>query len=128
MNRRKWQLVYYEVSEKDIPVKDFIDRLDEREQGKVFAWIKQLAEHGPNLPRPYADYLRDDIHELRIKISGNNERIIYVLAHYLPKHTKKVPDEDIELARQRKVAFLQRYKTKEALIQELRKRGCLCVV
>jgi hypothetical protein len=45
--------------------------------GKVIAWIDKLQEMGPLLPRPYADILRDGIHELRIKVSRNQVRTLY---------------------------------------------------
>ncbi len=136
MDKRKWQLVYYELADESVPVKDFIDGLDELEQAKAFNWMRSLGEKGPTFPRPYADYLRDGIYELRLKLSGDNERILYffcfkdfiVLTHQPTKHTKKVPDGDIEIALQRKTNFYKQYKTKEELIKALRKKGCLCVV
>lgn len=129
-------MVYYEMADESVPVKEFIDGLDELEQAKAFNWMRALGEHGPTLPRPYADYLRDGIYELRLKLSGDNERILYffcfkdfiVLAHQLTKRTKRVPDGDIKIASQRKADFCKQYKTKEGLIKALRKKGCLCVV
>jgi hypothetical protein len=32
--QRKWQLVYYEMAGGNFPVKDFIDRMDDPDQGK----------------------------------------------------------------------------------------------
>jgi hypothetical protein len=32
---------------------------------------------GPTLPRPYADLLKDGIHELRIRLSGDHIRMLY---------------------------------------------------
>lgn len=41
------------------------------------SWISILEENGPILPRPYADLLRNEIHELRVKLSGSQVRILY---------------------------------------------------
>ena len=67
---------------------------------------------GHDLRRPMADYLRDGIHELRIRHGHVNYRILYffhgqavaILAHGLTKEDE-VPDADIERAIQRKEAF-----------------------
>jgi phage-related protein len=76
--------------------------------------LGQLAEQGHALRRPAAEYLRDDIYELRIRYGSVNYRILYffhgrtiaVLAHGLTKE-KDVPDRDIDLAVARKDAFMK---------------------
>jgi phage-related protein len=72
---------------------------------------------GPILPRPYADILEEGIHELRIKLSGNQIRILYffcyknfiVLAHAIQKTTDKVPKSEIKKAQKYREDFLKRY-------------------
>jgi len=44
---------------------------------KIFSVFYYLEKQGPNLPRPYTDLLEDGIHELRIKLSGEQIRILY---------------------------------------------------
>jgi phage-related protein len=76
-----------------------------------------LEIHGPNLPRPYADLLEDGIHELRIKLSGEQIRIIYffcykefiILTHAFRKHTDKVPKNEIAKAKNCRNDFLSRF-------------------
>jgi phage-related protein len=88
-----------------------------------------LEEHGPQLPRPYADILRDGIHELRIKMSGDQSRVLYfftykdiiVLTHPFTKHTSKVPKEEIEKAILIRADFLRRFSKREALNEILKK-------
>ncbi len=76
-----------------------------------------LQEHGINLHRPFADTLEDGIHELRMKITGNQVRVLYffcfkdiiVLTHDFVKTTAKVPVREIALAKKYRQDFLKRY-------------------
>ena len=80
------------------------------------AWIDELEKQGPQLPRPYADLLEDGIHELRIKLSGDQVRIIYffcfrdiiVLTHAFIKHSDKVPSSELVKAKRFREDFLKR--------------------
>lgn len=73
---------------------------------------------GHELRRPSADYLRDGIYELRAKHRNVQYRILYffngkdiaVLGHSIVKKTSAVPNQDIELAIQRKKKFEQNPK------------------
>ena len=95
-----WKVKYYRDLENNCEVKDCINKLNLKQQAKVLAWIDLLEEEGPTLPRPFADFLREGIHELRIKVSGNQIRILYffvfqnyiILTHALIKTQSKVPD------------------------------------
>lgn len=79
---------------------------------KCRAAITRLALLGHELRRPEADYLRDGIHELRIRVGSVNYRLLYffhgrtisVLAHGLTKEAD-VPATDINRAITRKTAF-----------------------
>lgn len=65
----------------------------------------RLEAFGYELRRPFADVLRDGIHELRFRIGTVQYRVLYsfhgqnavVLSHGLTKESK-VPDRDIDLA------------------------------
>ena len=75
-----------------------------------------LEEQGPQLPRPYADILIDGIHELRVKLSVDQVRILYffcyknfiVLTNWFTKNTEKVPIHEIEKAKKLRNDFIQR--------------------
>ncbi len=62
-----------------------------------------LKEHGINLHRPFADILEGGIHELRMKLSGDQTRILYffcyrdyiILTHDFVKTSDKVPMKDV---------------------------------
>lgn len=120
---RNYKVLYYETEDKKSYIKDFIDSLDILEKVKVMSWIQLLEEKGALLPRPYADLLEDGIHELRIKISGAQERILYffcyqdfiVLTHNFTKNTAKVPKVEIKKAQKLRADFLNRYRNKKLL-------------
>jgi phage-related protein len=97
------------------PVLDWLRQLrqkDRRGYAKCVVRIQRLAEEGHALRRPEADYLRDGIHELRVRQGRVNYRILYffhgqnavILAHGLTKESE-VPESEIERARRRKAAF-----------------------
>ena len=115
-----WKVVYYRDLEDKCEIDDFLNALKSSQQAKILAWIDLLEQEGPTLPRPFADFLRDGIHELRIKISGNQIRIIYffifqdyiILTHPFVKSQKKVPDNEINKALKINNEFRKRFKDK----------------
>src|SRR4030065_694386 len=76
--RRKWHILYYETAGGKCLIQDFIDSRKGRDQAKIFSWLALLEEHGANLPRPYSDILTEGVHELRIKLSGEQVRMLYL--------------------------------------------------
>lgn len=93
----------------------FQEWLDEIEVVKPDAYAKCLASllrlesQGYELRRPTADYLRDDIYELRFRVVKVQYRVLYffngqntvMLSHGLTKESK-VPAGDIDAAVARK--------------------------
>jgi phage-related protein len=76
--------------------------------------IELLKQEGNSLRRPYADSLRDGIHELRGKFRSVQYRILYffhestaVLSHGFIKKKAKIPDREIDLALARKENYLR---------------------
>ncbi len=126
--KSQWQVIYYETETGKSFVEDFIEAQNIRNQAKILNLISLLEEKGSNLPRPYADLLSDGIHELRIKISGDQSRILYffcfqkyiVLTNTFIKTTDKVPSAEINKANQYRNDFLKRFTKKdlEAAINE----------
>jgi phage-related protein len=91
--------------------------LDDRRQvsakarDKCIVRVERLSEQGHELRRPDADYLRDDIYELRAKLGRVNYRMLYffhdrgaVLTHGFTKEDQ-VPDREIDLAISRRELF-----------------------
>ncbi len=118
---KRWKVVYYETKNNTSPVEDFINSLPTNNRLKVMAFLEVLQEQGPNLPRPYADILKDGIHELRVKLTGNQYRVLYffcyehyiVLTNAFQKNTSAVPETEIKLAKNFRDDFLSRTTLKD---------------
>jgi len=89
-------------------VREFLGELDKKPRAKVLRLIGYLQQHGPNLPRPYADALRDKIRELRVPYGKLQWRMLYffdgkrvVVTQGFLKKTWDVPDDEIERALRR---------------------------
>lgn len=114
---RQWKVLFYKTIEGNCSVQDFLDSLKQKERAKAAAWISLLQENGINLHRPFADVLEDGIHELRMKITGDQIRVLYffcfrvyiVLTHDFVKNTDKVPLREIAHAKKCRTDFLNRY-------------------
>ena len=72
-----WHVLYYETGAGECPVQEFIDSRKTRDQAKILGLVSLLQQEGPTLPRPYADLLEDGIHELRLRLSGDQVRVFY---------------------------------------------------
>lgn len=109
-------VAFYQEKDGDAPV---VEWLKELRQTNVKAFIKcraaltRLALLGHELRRPEADFLRDGIHELRIRMGSVNYRLLYffherticVVAHGCTKEDV-VPPADINRTIARKSAFI----------------------
>lgn len=101
----------------------FIDSVNKKNQAKILALIGVLEEHGINLHRPYTDILRDGIHELRLKLSGSQVRVLYffryqkyiILTHTFVKTTGRVPNQEIEKAIRYRNDFFKRFNEKKIM-------------
>ena len=111
----KIEVVFYKEGDGSVPLLDWLNavkRHEKRVYAKCLVRIGLLESEGHELRRPLSDYLRDGIHELRVRFGTTNYRILYffsgqtvaVLAHGLAKE-EKVPEKDIELALVRKGRF-----------------------
>jgi len=103
------------------PASEFLEACSPAHQIKVLHFLELLEETGPTLPRPYADILREGIHELRIKLSGEQVRLLYffcfetfiVLYQALRKHTSAVPEHFIRDTLQYRHDFMGKTKKEE---------------
>ena len=101
-----YKVIYYTNKRGDCPVEDFIDSLPAKIRGKVFKWLELLEEKGPDLPRPYADTLRDKIRELRVPYGNLQIRLLYffwkgrviVVTHGFLKKGRQTAGPEIERA------------------------------
>lgn len=108
----KTTVVFYQDDPGTVPVLDWLDSLPTKALDKCRVRIERLRDWGHELRRPEADFLRDGIYELRVRLGTTNYRMLYffhgriaaVLAHGLVKEDE-VPNREIELAIWRKLKF-----------------------
>lgn len=108
------KLIFYREEDGTVPMLDWLDGLIAKAQDKCRIRLERLEELGYELRRPEADYLRDDVYELRVSHLGINYRMLYffhgttavVISHGLVKERVVAPRE-IALAIRRRKKFLQ---------------------
>jgi phage-related protein len=104
-------VVFFMDEERMCPLLAWLDHLPPKAQDKCIVRIERLRELGHELRRPEADFLRDDIYELRTSFQSVNYRMLYffhqqtaVISHGLTKQ-KQVPEREIELALRHRKLF-----------------------
>lgn len=106
---------FYENGD-EIPVKEFLDSLDDKMRAKFLMEIKLLEEKGNQLREPYSKPLGDGIFELRAKVGTDISRVLYffyyegriILTHGFVKKTQKTPPSEFLKAKQYKKDFIER--------------------
>jgi len=109
--------IYYQDAKGYKPVKEFINKFDEKTKAKILARVTFLEEHWHEARRPFVDKIDKDLYELRVEFAWNNIRVIYaymfknyiVLLHGFQKKTDKIPENDKLRARKRMIDFQIRY-------------------
>jgi phage-related protein len=99
------RVVFYQDEDGTVPLLDWFDTLPENAADKCRIKIERLRELGHELRRPEADYLRDGIYELRVRLGTVNYRMLYffhrnfaaVVSHGLVKE-QRVPPKEIDRA------------------------------
>ncbi len=66
----KYRVVFFCEEDGFCPLIAFLDTIPKKAITKCYVRLERLQEHGNNLRRPDADYLRDGIYELRIGLNG----------------------------------------------------------
>jgi len=110
----KVQVLFYAEEDGSAPVDLWLEKLPKKVQAKGINRIFRLEEQGHELKRPEADYLQDDIYELRWSWQNVNYRILYffygreavILAHGLTKEDI-IPKGDLNIAVKRKQMYLK---------------------
>ncbi len=100
-----------------VPVQEFLSFMQEGIRQKFYRYLEQLELLGPQLGRPYADKVRDNLYEFRIRFGSDNIRILYffmnrdvvILTHAFKKDQQRLLENDIQLAERRRNDFLRRY-------------------
>ena len=104
------ELILYLEDDGTVPLVEWLDGLIPKAQDKC---LVRLEEYGHEFRRPEADYLGNDIYELRTKHLGVNYRMLYffhgnkVLAasHGFSKQEARGPKQEIDRAIRRMTEF-----------------------
>src|SRR5882724_3485481 len=107
------EVVYYQEDEATVPTAIWLAKLPAKALRKCLARLERLEQLGHELRRPEADYLRDEIYELRASYNRVHYRMLYffhgraavVVSHGLTKEQAVRPRE-IESAILRKQRFM----------------------
>jgi len=108
----KIELILYKGEDNTVPFINWLRNLTPKPRDKCIIKIERLRDHGHELRRPEADYLRDGIYELRVRFGTVNYRMLYffygtaavVVSHGVIKEDK-IPPVDIDKAVARKRRF-----------------------
>ena len=106
----KWEVEYYQDSQGNIPVQDFILRQSDKVKAKILKFIDLLEDLNLSLGQPYVEKLADsDVWELKVRHGSNYYRILYfatsgrkfILLHAFLKKTDTTPKNEIKIAEAR---------------------------
>lgn len=103
------EVFFYREDDGAVPLLDWLGALPVKVQRKCDDRLNLLEQMGHELRRPHADYLRDDIYELRVRVGNVQYRMLYfffgagvaVVSHGTVKE-RAVPPVEIERAIERK--------------------------
>jgi phage-related protein len=117
----KYQVVFFEKENGEVPVEDFIDSLDVKMAAKVYRLLVMISENGPELREPYSKHLDDGIFELRAKVGSNITRILYfffigrkvVVTNGFVKKTQHTPKVEIGLAKTYRREYIEREESQD---------------
>jgi len=112
------QAVYYRAPDGSEPVDEFIEHLSAKRQAVLDNQIDRLnmlTPSSPHLPFPHSSQVEGELRELRCHYGPELYRVLYrrsrnlfVLLHMFRKDTGKIPQREIETARQRWADFKSR--------------------
>jgi DNA-binding XRE family transcriptional regulator/mRNA-degrading endonuclease RelE of RelBE toxin-antitoxin system len=92
--RTEYEVLFYTKADGTCLTDCFLDSLPIKARAKIEKWIELLEEEGPDLPRPYADVLRDKVRELRVKSGPAHYRLLYFFLGPEDHHHARVHQKD----------------------------------
>src|SRR5262249_8282884 len=105
-------VLLYRDDDGTVPFLEWFDALPRKAQDKCRVKIERLRELGHELRRPEADYLRDGIYELRVRLQRVNYPMLYFFARdpevILPRGLVKeggVPAKETDQAVEHRAKF-----------------------
>ncbi|MBU3918551.1 type II toxin-antitoxin system RelE/ParE family toxin [Patescibacteria group bacterium] len=99
-----YKVKFYKDSEiGNIPVLEYIEKLNEKEKAKVLKYIEFLRQQKGYLDEPYSKHIKGKVRELRVDFNKKRHRIFYflfinktiILLYAFTKNTQKTPRNEI---------------------------------
>jgi phage-related protein len=111
------RLEFYRTRSGVQPALEYILAQVKGHRAKIERALEYLEELGHLARRPHADYLGDEIYELRIGIERHQHRLLYffhgrsivVIASGILKNSDRVPQAEVDRARRRRADWLERF-------------------
>ena len=106
------EIILFKEDDGTVPLVAWLESVAKKPQAKCVAALTRLEKFGHELRRPEADYLRDDIHQLRVRFQSVNYRMLYffhgrtiaVVSHGCTKE-RVIPKREIDAAIKRNERF-----------------------
>lgn len=103
----EYQIIYFKKQNSSIPVFEYIEKLSDKDQVKIFDYINSLSVHPEFRKEPFSRHLSGKLRELKVDFSHNRHRIIYffriekiiILLHAFKKKTNRTPTREISKAK-----------------------------
>ncbi|HUY24533.1 MAG TPA: type II toxin-antitoxin system RelE/ParE family toxin [Candidatus Saccharimonadales bacterium] len=116
MTGGEWPLEYYVEDSRRVPVRELLRELDEKTYARLQWSFEQLRQRNAQARQPLVRHIEGRIWELREESRTNIYRILYVfftgrrivLLHGFQKKTRRLPPQELAVARQRLGRFLER--------------------
>lgn len=103
LGKSQYAAEYYENKHtKEISVREYIDKLSQKHQKRIFSYVNKLVEESGRLKFPCAEHIKGKIWQLRpgpyrlFYFIFTGERII--LLHIFRKKSEKTPPREIDRA------------------------------
>lgn len=114
MKNDAWKIIAYTKRNGQVPMDDFLNTLNPKQEAKVLRSIQLLEEFGPSMGMPHVKFLGDGIYELRTQLASDIFRTTLfhyqdqqiVLLHGFKKKTQKTPPREIRKAKAYRNDFL----------------------
>ena len=112
-----WAIVFYTEDSGRIPVREFLESLDETTRLQLAVSIGRLRRENISAQEPLVKKIEGRMWELRRESNTNAYRILYffftgrkiVLLHGFQKKTQKTPRTEIETANRRLAQYVARH-------------------
>jgi phage-related protein len=113
MEEDKYKIIFFKKSNNRSPAIDYIEKLPEKDQIKIFDFISSLSLYVEFRKEPISRHLMGKLRELKVDFSNNRYRVIYffrigkriVILRAFSKKTSKTPNQEINKA----MNYMQEY-------------------